>query len=207
MSIRPPMFSGRDSGLRPNLITVSSNAAGEIDLRDEFDKIVFGPAKDGVGGHGHLCVVRRQRLDALGHPVLCQCSTSQASKQGNPTCQYCNGEGFLWDEEWKMTYRMFIGADGGKASRFVRMPSGQIHADTVVFFFRYDTNLKYGDKIVEVALDEEGDVIKNSNNTYIRRAIYKPQTVVPYRADNGRIEYYALYCREEDAIRNDNNPS
>ena len=49
-------------------------------------------------------------------------------------------------------------------------------------------------------LDEEGALI----TPYTREAIYKPQTIAKMRSDNGRIEYYAVYCREEDALRHDN---
>ena len=143
------------------------------------------------------------RRDADGFPTKCTCAEASPNGQGNPDCQYCSGEGYLWDEEWALTFSMFVGPDGGKANRYVRMQPGNIKTDYLLFFLRYDTGLKYNDKIIEVVLDEEGEVVLNSADTFIRETIYKPETIVKYRSDNGRIEYLGVYCREEDAIRND----
>ena len=48
-------------------------------------------------------------------------------------------------------------------------------------------------------LDEEGAVVV----PYLRESIYEPQTIQKMRSDNGRIEYIALHCREDSAIRSD----
>ena len=197
------MFSGTSSR-RPSVVSSTSTSMnGEIDLRSEFDKIVFGLDGDGEGRHGHPCIIRRMRRDADGFPTKCTCAEASPNGQGNPDCQYCSGEGYLWDEEWALTFSMFVGPDGGKANRYVRMQPGNIKTDYLLFFLRYDTGLKYNDKIIEVVLDEEGEVVLNSADTFIRETIYKPETIVKYRSDNGRIEYLGVYCREEDAIRND----
>lgn len=94
---------------------------------------------------------------------------------------------------------MYSGSQGGLAGRLTYMPPGQLRVDQRIFFFRYDTPIRYGDKIVEMKLDEEGAVVV----PYIRESIYKLETIQKYRSDNGRLEYYAIHCREEDAIRPD----
>ena len=68
-----------------------------------------------------------------------------------------------------------------------------------IFFFRYDTNIFYEDKIVEISLDTEGKPV----SPLYREAIYKPSTLTKYRSDYGRIEFIAAYCKEEDAWRFD----
>ena len=203
MASRPVMFGSRASR-RPTITAPSTYMNGEIDLRQEFDKLVYGPDGDGNGRHGHPCILRRMRRLSTGYPERCTCSENSPTHQGNPNCSYCLGEGYLWDEEWALTYSMFVGPDGGKSDRYVRMQPGNIRTDYLVFFLRYDTGLKYDDKIVEVSLDEEGKVVTGISNSFIREAIFKPETIVKYRSDNGRIEYLAVYCREEDAIRNEN---
>lgn len=195
---RPSLWGGTTSTWRN--ATINSAVGGEIDLRAEFDLIVFGDSEH--VSHGKWVLVRRMRRNADGNPTYCTCMdiATQTTVEPDPDCSYCLGEGYLWDEEWKKCYSMYGGADSGFMRRQVWMPPGSIRVDYKIFFFRYDTELKYGDKIVEVRLDAEGDI----ELPYVREAIYKPQTINPYRSDNGRIEYYAVYCREEDAIRTDN---
>ena len=94
---------------------------------------------------------------------------------------------------------MYVGADGGLSTRVRQLFPGQVRVDTKIFYFRYDTIISYRDKIVEIELDTEGDIVV----PYRREAIYKPQTINKYRADYGRIEYIAVHCREDDAIRLD----
>lgn len=112
-------------------------------------------------------------------------------------CPFCLGEGFYWSEAWGVAYSTYVGADGGQANRVRGLAPGTIRVDYKVFYMRYDTNLSYQDKIIEPRLDSEGDPVV----PYTREAIYKPQTIVDYRSDRGRIEYLAIYCREQDAIR------
>jgi hypothetical protein len=124
----------------------------------------------------------------------------QTTREPDPDCSYCGGEGYLWDEEWLKAHSMYGGSDSGLLRRETYMAPGAIRVDYKIFFVRYDSDIKYGDKIVEIRLDVEGNI----ELPYIREAIYKPQTVNAYRSDHGRIEYFAIYCREEDAIRSDN---
>jgi hypothetical protein len=205
MSVRPSMF-GRATGLRPSLVsTGGTRMNGEIDLRGEFDKLIYGPEGDGAGRHSYPAIIRRMRRDSDGYPTRCTCLEASGNNQGNPGCSYCLGEGYLWDEEWVLTYSMFVGPDGGMANKYVRMPSGNVRTDYILFYLRYDKDIRPNDKIVVVRLDEDGAVeLSSVTNSFIRESIYKPETIVKYRSDNGRIEYFGVYCREEDAIRNEN---
>ena len=62
-----------------------------------------------------------------------------------------------------------------------------------IFYFRYDTEISYKDKIIELKLDTEGHPVV----PYIRESIYQPSTINRLRSDNGRIEYLTIYCRED----------
>jgi len=79
------------------------------------------------------------------------------------------------------------------------MPPGGLRVDWRIFFVRYDTAIRYGDKVVEMKLDDEGEVVV----PYVRESIYEPQTIQKFRSDNGRVEYIAIHCREDSAIRSD----
>lgn len=198
--MRPSMFNAGGK-LRPASVT-RSQTSREIDLRAEFDSLIFGPDADGHR-HGHPILIRRMRRGSDGRALSCTCRNEE--KQGNPSCPYCLGEGTLWDEEWTMCRTQYLGPEGGRANKYVRMPHGQIKTEFKVFFLRYDMRILYDDRIVEVALDEEGKIIMSSiTNSFIRTNIYKPQTIDDQRSDNGRKEFIAVYCSEYDAVRNDN---
>jgi len=202
MTSRPSMFSlsGIKSRLRKAGVTTTGSARsinGEIDLREEFDILIYGPNKDGKNRHGFPVVLRRMRRDTNGYPELCTCAEASTGSHADEDCSYCFGDGYLSDEAYIMTFSGFTGPDGGLSRKYLRMFPGNIRVDYKVFYFRYDSKIKYDDRIVEVRLDEEGQL----EVPYIREAIYKPQTINNYRSDHGRIEYIAVYCREEDAVR------
>lgn len=183
-------------GSRSLYSTPLTTGHGEIGMRAEFDEILFG-YQSGIR-HGYLILIRHLRRDANGEPIDCSCREDISGFQ-DPDCSYCLGEGYLWDESWYWTYSMFNGNDAGLANRLRYMQPGAIRVDYKIFFLRYDTPIKYGDKIVEMKLDTEGAVVV----PYVRESIYLPQTIQTYRSDNGRLEYLAIYCREEDAKRSD----
>lgn len=168
----------------------------ELDLRAEFDKFVFGDSQNIP--HGKWLLVRHMRRDANGKRLECTC-LGNLSRDPSPTCPYCLGEGFLWDEKWYLGYSMYIGPDGGMANKERFVPAGIVRVDDKVFYLRYDTPIKHGDKIIEPLLDTEGKI----KVPYRRVAIYMIETLIDYRADNGRIEYWAAFCKEKDAIRPD----
>lgn len=186
--------TGKTSRLYP--ASTLDRACHELDLRAEFDDLVFG--SDGCIRHGQLLAVRHMRRTADGKRIACACK-DKFSGECEPSCSYCYGESWLWDEQWYMGRVQYLGSDGGLGNRYRFSPGGEVRADTKIFYLRYDVPLKYGDKIIEMLLDEEGDPVV----PYVREAIYKPQTIDRLRSDHGRIEFIAAYCLEKDAIRPD----
>lgn len=174
----------------------SSASGREIDLRAEFDEIVFGGPTSIP--HGKQVLLRKARLDDNYKVIDCVCKGA-LNREADLDCPYCLGEGNYWDEELITVYSRFVGADGGLSMREKNLFPGQIRVDTKIFYFRYDTTISYKDKIIEVELDTEGNLVV----PYFRESIYKPETINPYRSDYGRVEYIAVHCRENDAIRLD----
>jgi hypothetical protein len=168
----------------------------EIDLRKEFDDIVFG-----IGGckpHNHLVLLRKARKSDDGALIKCACVSNLSDEPDSESrCKYCLGEKYIWDEEFSRCYSAMVGADGGKGNRIKRVYPGEIRTDYKIFYLRYDEKISYRDKIIELSLDIEGNVLV----PYKRETIYKPETIQKYRADNGRVEYIAVYCREDNSIR------
>ena len=168
----------------------------EIDLRKEFDDIVFG-----VGGckpHNHLVLIREMRVDSNGDYIKCECvSPITDEPDTEKECSRCLGEKYIWDERFSRCYSTLLGADGGKSNRNRRIGAGDIRTDYKIFYFRYDEKIRYKDKIIELKLDLEGNLAIPCK----RETIYRPETIQYYRADYGRVEYIAVYCREENSIR------
>lgn len=203
-STRPPLFNTGSTSSSTLYTTSSSSSAGntafqladEIDLRAEFDALMFGSGQD--HRHGHPVAIRHLRRTTEGAPIACECK-DLFSGEADPDCSYCSGEGWLWDEQWYICRSQYLGSEGGLANRYRHPEPGQIRADYKVFFFRYDVPLRYGDKIVEMLLDDDGNPVV----PYVREAIYKPQTINKLRSDNGRAEFITVHCLERDAIRSD----
>lgn len=193
MTRRPPLFGSTDlvaTATRPN------TSSRELDLRAEFECMLFGDST--APRHGHLVVVRHMRRDSNGDPIPCTC-LHEITREADPDCSYCDGDRYLWDEVWYWCYSMYSGASGSLANRGIYMPPGLLRVDFKIFFFQHGVPIRYGDKIVEMKLDDEGAAIV----PYIRESIYSSQTIQRYRSDNGRVEYQAIYCREDSAIRPD----
>jgi hypothetical protein len=203
MPSRPNMFNtvGRATiSQAPTVSTITATtSSGEIDLREEFDCFVYGPSKDLTDGHGHLFLIRRLRRDASGVAMYCTCAAASDGRHADSDCSFCYGEGYLFDETWEAGYSQYVGPEGGQGRKYQRLPPGLVRTDYLVFYLRYDVDIKFGDKIVEVELDLEGNPIAGP----IRKAIHKPQTIMEMRSDHGRLEFYSVYCREEDSLRPD----
>ena len=172
------------------------NLKKEIDLRDQFDEIVLG--KNGRIAHQQKVLLRSARRDSKGALIKCAC-VSKITKEPDQEneCRFCLGEGHIWDEKFIYCYSALIGADGGKGNRTKRIIPGEVRTDYKVFYLRYDEKISYNDKIIVLSLDLEGNVVI----PYKRETIYRPETIQAYRSDNGRLEYYAVYCREESSVR------
>lgn len=170
----------------------------EIDLRDEFERLIYGGPSDLA--HGRKLLIRKMDRDENNKLKPCPCvSNITYEPDAESSCPYCLGEGYFWKEEWTTGYSTYVGADGGNSNRVREMTPGSIRADYRIFYLRYDTILSYKDKIVDVKLDSEGE----PSVPYVRESIYKPQTINRFRSDNGRTEYIAVFCNEKDAIRLD----
>ena len=181
---------------RNQTIATRVGSSGEINLRKEFDSFLMGG--NGETPHRTKALLRVFRLDSDNKKVACSC-LSEISKEPSYTCNFCLGEGYFWDEEWIWCYSRFLGADAGQGNRKRNLPPGLLRVDYKIFYLKYDAGIKYTDKIVELKLDTEGNPVV----PYIRKAIYNPQTIVENRSDNGKLEFYTVYCREQDAIRVD----
>jgi len=167
----------------------------EKDLRRTFDDFILG--KSGGVKHAHKVLIRKFRRAQDNQLVKCKCASFLTDEASTETsCNFCLGEKYIWDEQFVECYSTMKGGDSFH-SRFRRIAPGEIRTDYKTFYFRYDTNITYKDKIIEMSLDLEGELVI----PYKREVIYRPETIQKYRSDNGRVEYIAVHCREESSIR------
>jgi hypothetical protein len=180
---------------RPSQLYPASSRT-EIDLRAELAGLFHGSAQELP--KARKIILRRMRRDDNGNPIV---APSVSSLTGEPDLDtfdpFARGEMYLWDEEYHYT-RLVVGksTQAGLANKDKRLAGGIINPWTVVFFFEYDVEPTWYDRVVELQLDTEGDPI-----VPLRRGrIFKPESVIDYRSDNGRIAFWGVFCSEKDAL-------
>ena len=168
----------------------------EADLRKEINSMFFGGAHEIAKAHKAL--FRRMRRDENNHLIECECRDPLTKEPDiDITCPYCLGEGYKWDEEWVYLRTVDIGSSTAALVFNTRpMSPGEINISLRVFYLEYSVRPTYYDRIVELKSDIEGSPTK----PYQRFKIYKPQTVQALRSDNGRVEFYAVWCSQKDVI-------
>jgi hypothetical protein len=162
----------------------------EISLRAEFNSLVTGsPIEIPKVIPLLLRVARRDSNDNL---MPCECVdklTREPDKER--LCPLCMGDGYKWDERWEEAYRSLTDP------KEVEKPAGLINVPLVVFYMRYNVGATEQDKIAQVFLDLEG----LPKVPVKRQALYRIQTIEPYRLDNGRVEFLKIWTYREDVKR------
>lgn len=173
-----------------------SRATGiELDLRKEIESI-FSGASDEISKQ-QTFVLRTARRDSSGNIMPCACvSPLTLEPDTEKQCPFCLGEGFYFDESFIYGYKMANNKVNLSRQR-VQIQSGMISAYDKIFFLRYNELITYDDKIIELKLDSDGKPLI----PYKRKGIHRPETIIEYRSDNGRIEFLAIYVNENNSIR------
>ena len=171
-------------------INFYSGLRSEIDLRQELINMFDG--KNPEIPKAQLALFRRMRRDSNEQLISCPCVDSLTKEPDKDRfCPVCHGEGFLWDEEVIQIYRTYEPLSSNPDKLF---KMGLINQESVVFFTRYDSNIKRQDKILLVQLDVEGNII----SPYKRTMLFSIDFPWDYRSDNGRIEYWKLFTSFKD---------
>lgn len=165
----------------------NSSATTEASLRTEFIKTALGGIQEVAKFKPVL--VRITRRDIKGKPVPCECASGITREPDKAQlCRICLGEGVKWDESSQLAYRVLSNP------KEVQKPGGLINIPLVVFYLRYNTPLTILDKIVELVLDLEGQIVEPIK----RENVFKIQHVEPYRLDNGKVEFMKAWGFRED---------
>jgi hypothetical protein len=171
-----------------NLWPVTSDGR-EIDLRAEFDGFLYG-AGDEIA-KGQAGILRRMRTDSDGKLIECHCVDDTTGEPDKDTpCPFCDGEGYLWDEEWVTFYKLEVSSNEGFVRKNTHEEAGIINVPYAFFYMEYTVDPNRYDKVVEVQRDLDGNLVY----PYQRTAVHTIATAQPLRSDSGRIEYWRVAC-------------
>ena len=194
----------------------SGNLRTEPNMRSEFDAIMDGKYPEIPKAQTHvLRKMRRSQSDSVisdsqlaikflkrtqlldyfvpeeGYLIPCPC-VSEVS--GEPDvdhyCPICGGEMFLWDEEFFDCYRVNPSGDIGLSTNEDLVVPGLTNVPLMIFYTRSSVKITRADKLVEIWTDVEGKPIR----PYRRKILYRITTVIDFRSDNGKLEYWKLSC-------------
>jgi hypothetical protein len=153
---------------------LTGNVSGDIDLRQEFINLI---ESDGYfAGLKQKVLLRRNNRDANGKLVPCDC-IDPVTKEADTErlCEICHSDFYKWAEEWIYVYKIKNGT-------------------SYTFYMRYDTDPKVFDKIIEMSVDINGNVV----TPYVRTAKFNLTDIYPMKANVGRVEYFKCIAYKVD---------
>jgi hypothetical protein len=178
-----------------------NNLAQGIDLRVEFDKILFG-AFDFVS-QGRQMVLRE--FNDTPCPA-CWDSVTKSSRLNN--CPYCQGEAYQFTER-VLTMALYPGIapvykPGVQGTgQYPTADYGSTDPDRASAYCRYDTWPNYerftlpqnevNNKLYELKVDFNGNTVQ----PMVRASKWKVLSVTPYHGDFGRVEFFELGLERE----------
>ena len=176
----------------PNYDFYNISRRSEVDLRREMTNFLQGsypeiPKKTPA-------VLRRMRRDSNDNLIECGCVDDVTHEPDKDTFCWCFGEGYLWDEIFLDVYKVIVKSDVGNALKEAWLPPGLSNVPITLFYTDYAETITEDDKIVELRLNNAGEIVK----PYKRIAIYRINTLFPFRADKGRLEFYKIATYQED---------
>ncbi len=159
------------------------NRGIELDLRKEIENLLFG-ALDEVP-KGRIGLLRKMKRDDNGNLIQCACTSLLTNEPDKDYyCPKCLGHGFYWEESEVIYYR------DDSSFRKYEGKNREYSGDN--FYLLYNEVITVDDCIVLVGVDENGKVISPVK----RVCIYEILSADPFRADNGRIEYWRIRAKE-----------
>lgn len=144
---------------------------------------------------GRYVLLRKMSQDANGNLIPCSCRSSLGEPDKDRWCPICWTEGNLWSEEWiKIYLTIEPPVDAAMAMLNRPLSQGLVGIPVVTMYAKYDKTITNVDKIIEVSLSLDGSVV----SPVVRTSKYFISMAWPYRADNGKLEYYKIFTHKED---------
>jgi len=173
----------------PYSLYPTESSGKELNMREEIRRLLFG-ATDEVA-KGRTGLLRKMRLDSNGEMTECTCrSTITGEPDKDYYCRFCLGHGYFWDETKIVYYR---NDDSFRKEKSMNPNYRGQEFESDSFYLQYDERITPNDFIVTVKRDVDGDIIVPVE----REEIFKIWSADPFRADNGRIEFWKVDAERE----------
>lgn len=164
----------------------------EPDMRQELVNTLHGKYPE-MAKKIRILQRKMRRTDA-GNLIDCECVDAVTHEPDKDTfCPICHGEGYKWDEIFVDVYKVVIRSNVGNATNEHTFEPGTLSVPIAIFYAEAKDDFTNDDKLVELALDKEGNIVK----PYIRKQLFRIVTAVDLRAENGRLEFWKLDCYQE----------
>ena len=172
--------------------------ADSVKFREFFDRILDG---DSLGKGVYRTVVMR-RLDSTR---LCACKDVDAGGRTTTVCPFCQGEGYMWEEEAARCYTTpgpFIPRRGDVGNRSYELSTYLEDSTSSIFWFKYDVvPLGAGDSIFILRLNSDGSVYyfvdRNGNKHPKRQDRYLITDMSKIYGDTGELAFWRVLARKD----------
>lgn len=178
----------------------------EIDLRQEFDNMLDGIYPEIAKAQPYLlrrflrnsdlsripCGYIKDEVVDPEHPKGCVSRLTQEPDR-DTFCPICHGEGYMWEEVLIDVYRKSTVGTGTGPLQDQMKPAGIQNIDLYSFWFKSSVPVTNQDKIVTVALDEEG----HFSEPIHRQELWRIGLLLDLRSDNGRLEFWQAFAYAE----------
>lgn len=174
----------------------------EADLRTEMIHTLDGYFPETEKGRYFL--LRRIQLDSDGEKVACSCRDEGTGEPDRDNwCAICYGTGWLFNETYVKAYMTLVGApDRSLVFSNTSLPPGLMDAPGYVFYFRYSDFIREDDQLIEIELDDDGDI----SVPVTRTKVFTISLVHGYRCDSGKMEFWKAFVHK-NSVRYLNPPS
>jgi hypothetical protein len=165
----------------------------EPDMRKEMRNTIHGSypeiAKGTYGLH------RKMRKDSQGQLEKCPCVDPVTKEPDKDNfCPICYGEGYLWDENFIRFYWVrFVGDSIVPIDKQTKPGTMDVPSNT--FYLEYNSTIETQDKLIEIDLDSEGKIVQPIK----RINIWRPEEIIRFRADTGKLEFIKVITLKEYA--------
>jgi hypothetical protein len=185
----PDILYPSDSVVSTSPTAPVENVVDVLNLRQEALDLITGTR--GETPIGQYFLLRKVRRDSSDIPTKCVCvGEDSGSPSSDWGCTFCNGIGYLWDEQLIRGYNVVVAssANSDASINIQKTEAGYVRAPSIKFFFPYDSNIKVEDIIVEIELGVNGTPVTPYNRIQFHEITLARQM----RADNGKIEFFTV---------------
>ncbi len=181
---------------KPNDFYNKGQTSTEPSMRQEMINTLDGFFPEIAKGMSFM--IRTMQKDENGKLKVCPCVNPVTHEPDRDTfCPICYGEGYIWSESLANGYKVLVSGNAAGVPSALMLASRKYGLSDIpfsIFYMRYSVNLTKHDRIIEISLDPEGNIVR----PILRTQVWRPQEIIDFRADNGRAEFIKIFTSLED---------